>query len=501
MLTSAKSAQLPLLPSSRVVNSAKKKTIKVSAMVPTNQKEKGDDESSYELGQRLATQEAAEEVLSTSGEILSERGYGACKPPFSYWPYFLRCASRPFDAENDREGYINLAVAQNFLAKQFVQDKLKSICQGQEEQNRMFGLDAAGYDNMKGTERLRKAFKNHVNRIISPNFSWHEDDVCVSAGVGACIDNLVFTISEPNDFILIPAPYYPAFTNDLGVRCKVKAVPVYNSTGDVTMLPSTEDFESTERREAAKAGGRCRAVLLTNPNNPLGIIYKTEDYKRCVEWALNREMHCISDEVYAGSIYDPDKDEAERPFQSASEMVLQHSPYGPHVLTGLSKDFCASGYRVGAILTKSKPIQTALSNVSYFCAIPGPFQHMIAAMLEDEAWVDELFSLNQNRLKLSRDVLVTALHERNLPHVVPSAGLFIWIDLSNELKEKTFDEEKKLWKIMFEETHLMLTPGKDAKNKTPGTFRACFAATPFASLEVAIERISRGLEIYVSNVV
>jgi len=42
----------------------------------------------------------------------------------------------------------------------------------------------------------------------------------------------------------------------------------------------------------------------------------------------------------------------------------------------------------------------------------------------------------------------------------------------------------------------MLTPGKDAKNKKPGTFRACFAATPFESLKVAIERISTGLEMY-----
>ena len=67
---------------------------------------------------------------------------------------------------------------------------------------------------------------------------------------------------------------------------------------------------------------------------------------------------------------------------------------------------------------------------------------------------------------------------------------------ASAVEEETFEEEKKLWKILFEETHLMLTPGKDAKNKKPGTFRACFAATPFESLKVAIKRISEGLDLY-----
>ena len=62
---------------------------------------------------------------------------------------------------------------------------MKEICKNNENDALIFGLEAAGYDNMKGIERLRKAFSNHANRIISPNFAWHEDDVCVSSGVGA----------------------------------------------------------------------------------------------------------------------------------------------------------------------------------------------------------------------------------------------------------------------------------------------------------------------------
>jgi len=38
------------------------------------------------------------------------------------------------------------------------------------------------------------------------------------------IDNLFFCIAEPGDSVLIPAPYYPAFDNDL--RAKVSALPL-----------------------------------------------------------------------------------------------------------------------------------------------------------------------------------------------------------------------------------------------------------------------------------
>ena len=53
---------------------------------------------------------------------------------------------------------------------------MKEICKSSENDALIFGLEAAGYDNMKGSERLRIAFKKHANRIISPNFTWHEDD-------------------------------------------------------------------------------------------------------------------------------------------------------------------------------------------------------------------------------------------------------------------------------------------------------------------------------------
>lgn len=50
-------------------------------------------------------------------------------------------------------------------------------------------------------------------------------------------------------------------------------------------------------------GLRVKFVLLTNPNNPLGVIYKPEVIRSTIRWARKRSMHTIVDEIYALSTH------------------------------------------------------------------------------------------------------------------------------------------------------------------------------------------------------
>jgi 1-aminocyclopropane-1-carboxylate synthase len=60
-----------------------------------------------------------------------------------------------------------------------------------------------------------------MQRVLAPTAApgtVHPNDLCISTGCGAILDNLFLTITAPGDGVLIPAPYYPAFDNDLRVR-------------------------------------------------------------------------------------------------------------------------------------------------------------------------------------------------------------------------------------------------------------------------------------------
>lgn len=52
--------------------------------------------------------------------------------------------------------------------------------------------------------------------------------------------------------------------------------------------------------EKAKAKGcRVRALILTSPHNPLGVIYTETELRACVGWCRQHGLHLISDEIYA----------------------------------------------------------------------------------------------------------------------------------------------------------------------------------------------------------
>ena len=115
-----------------------------------------------------------------------------------------------------------------------------------------------------------------------------------------------------------------------------------------------------------------------------------------------------SDEIYANSIFKPDSQ-----FVSLAALASNPQEHGlcpedvrsyVHVMFGLSKD-CASGLRVGCLWTLSAPVQNAMQNLSYFCAVSGVAQHMLADMLDDTAFVNKYLKENLRRLGAAYDIL------------------------------------------------------------------------------------------------
>jgi hypothetical protein len=97
----------------------------------------------------MADDEELAAMAATHG--LSARGAAATRPPFSYLHAFFRAMSEPFDATERPDGYVNLAVAQNFLTVDAVQRRLMAGFASPQP------ASTAAYDNMKGSERLRTA--------------------------------------------------------------------------------------------------------------------------------------------------------------------------------------------------------------------------------------------------------------------------------------------------------------------------------------------------------
>jgi aspartate/methionine/tyrosine aminotransferase len=258
--------------------------------------------------------------------------------------------------------------------------------------------------------------------------------------------------------------------------------------------------------ESARNGVTPRVLLLSHPQNPLGICYPPEVIQECIDWCRENKIHLISDEIYAGSIYREDQAN----FQSTLELAsskdgdddgkgLGLGPY-IHLVYALSKDFALSGLRVGALYSENPEIRVPLQKLNDLCSISSQTQMLVERMmttasLEDPkiSWTTQFRTNNCQRLQARGDEWQSVLDEMQIPYLPATAGLFMWMDFTEFLPEQgTADErERACYLELLHEFGLLFTPGRSMKNEVPGFFRCVFTAASDDEFALGMERLRK----------
>ena len=92
-----------------------------------------------------------------------------------------------------------------------------------------------------------------------------------------------------------------------------------------------------------------RALVLTNPHNPFGQMYPKDVLEACVKFCQEHDIHYISDEVYALSVFPTPNSKHTSPFVSALSLDLEAlgcDASRVHTIWSTSKDFGSSGIRM-----------------------------------------------------------------------------------------------------------------------------------------------------------
>ena len=259
--------------------------------------------------------------------------------------------------------------------------------------------------------------------------------------------------------------------------------------------------------KATKHGIKPRILLLSHPQNPLGICYPPHVVQEIVDWCRENQIHLISDEIYAGSIYRKD----ESNFVSAMEVASSSSSsnddgnnsflgLGPyvHLVYALSKDFALSGLRVGALYSENLEIRLPLQKLNDLCCISSQTQLLVERMMTSPSkddpnvlWTELFLKENHQRLRARGDAWHACLDELNIPHLNSTAGLFVWMDFSEFLPSDGTDEkrERTLYLELLKEYGLLFTPGQSMKNERPGFFRCVYTAANDEEFELGMERL------------
>lgn len=266
-------------------------------------------------------------------------------------------------------------------------------------------------------------------------------------------------------------------------------VPVHcKSSNDFTI---TREALENAYKEAEEMNIAVKGILITNPSNPLGITIQKPVLEEILNFAVEKNVHLISDEIYSGSVFRAPE------FTSVAE-VLRCRDYQDcervHIVYSLSKDLGLPGFRVGALYSYNDRVVETCRRMSSFSLVSSQTQSLLAAMLSNSKFRKSYIETNRKRLKERNEIFVNGINKAGIGCLKGNAGLFCWIDLSPLLKTQTREGEIELWNSILHEAKLNVSPGSSCHCSDPGWFRVCFANMSHQTLKVALNRIQAFVE-------
>ena len=151
------------------------------------------------------------------------------------------------------------------------------------------------YSPPDGLPSLKKAIirytEENYDRLPAP------ENVIVSAGAKQSLFNVLYSIMNPQDEVIILAPYWVSYPEMVKM---VYGVPVIVTPEDGTFHPRMEDIER-------KVTQYTRAVILNSPNNPSGAVFRPEFIAQIVEFCERKKIYLILDDIYHKLVFDGKK--------------------------------------------------------------------------------------------------------------------------------------------------------------------------------------------------
>lgn len=328
------------------------------------------------------------------------------------------------------------------------------------------------YTAVDGTPGLKSAI---INKLASDNgLTYQPNQILVSCGGKQSFFNLSLALLNPNDEVVIAAPYWVSYPDMVKIA---EATPVIVET-------SYENrFKLTPEQLDAAITERTRMVVLNSPSNPSGVAYTLDEFKALAE-VLKKYPNVLiaTDDMYEHIIW------SEGGFCN----ILNACPElydRTIVLNGVSKAYSMTGWRIGYAAGPVKLIMAMKKIQSQSTSNPTSIsQDAAEAALRSGT---ECVAPMLVAFKKRHDYLVAALNE--LPGVSCLKGdgaFYAFPDFSEAMKTKGFDNDVEFAEYVLNEAGVAMVPG--SAFGTQGCMRLSFA-TGLETLKEAVSRIAKVL--------
>ena len=324
------------------------------------------------------------------------------------------------------------------------------------------------YTPPDGTPSLKKAVirytEENYDRLVAP------ENVIISAGAKQSLYNVLFTLINPQDEVIVLAPYWVSYPEMIKM---VYGIPVIVKPEDGTFHPRMADIEQA-------VSSYTKAIIVNSPNNPSGVVYTREFLAEIVDFCERKKIYLIMDDIYHKLVFDGNRALPAYQFTSKdieSSMVI--------VINGVSKLYGMTGFRIGWAIANRKMVEV-MTNVQ---AQTTSCTSIILQAAAEGALTGMQNVVESLRLTIenNRNVVMQELRSFNGIKVTKPSGTFYCLP-----DFRAYDSDSvKLSKFLLKKALVVTVPGKEFGME--GHIRLSYAGT-VKDITTAVERIKWALD-------
>lgn len=331
------------------------------------------------------------------------------------------------------------------------------------------------YTPVPGYLELRQAIVEKFQR--DNQLEYKPENIVVSTGAKQALANVVLSLINPGDEVIIFAPYWVSYS---------EIVKLAEGTAVELMGTLENDYKVTAAQLEAAITPRTRLIMYSSPCNPTGSVFSRAELGAIAEVvARHPQLHVLADEIYEYINFGGEHVSLAQ-FTEVKEQVI--------TVNGFSKGYAMTGWRVGYLAAR-KEIASACEKMqsqitSGTCSIAQ--RAAIAALQGGRHSADEMVAAYHRRRDLVLDLV------KDIPGFItptPSGAFYIFPDVSGYFGKATpagdpIANALDLAMFMLNDAHVAAVDGEAFG--APNCIRFSTAAAD-AKLEEAFKRIKASL--------
>ncbi|MGL4875849.1 MAG: pyridoxal phosphate-dependent aminotransferase [Clostridium sp.] len=300
------------------------------------------------------------------------------------------------------------------------------------------------YTQTSGIEELKEAICKKLEN--ENNLKYNTNQIIVSTGAKQCLANVFLAILNPLDEVIVSVPYWVSYPELIKMA---DGVPKFINTGE------KNDFKITIDALKENITEKTKAIIINSPNNPTGTIYSRAELLEIAEFAEERNLIIVSDEIYEKLIYDNKE-------HISIASLTAYAYENTIVINGLSKSSAMTGWRLGYAAGNKECIKLMVSIQSHMTSNTNSITQYAA--LEALEGPKESLEFMKNEFSKRRSFMIERLGKiKNISIIKPEGAFYVMVDVSKYYGKSYNDKEIKdslsFAEILLEEKETAVIPG------------------------------------------